>query len=124
MPWFFYLYPLLWVVIPALLFRSWLLWLRQKNQPSTRSFSFSWIGLVLASLSSLTAIGGFVFSAVVGPAYYDPVLMKIFFTGLLISLAALLAGLCGLQGKDSIRWHSVALGSSTVLFWFFSMSFE
>ncbi len=124
MPLFFYLYPMLWVVIPALLFRSWILWLRQKKSQSTRWFSFSLIGLVLASLSALTAIGAIVFSAVVGPAHYDPVLMNIFLTGLLISLAALAAGLCGLQGKDSMRWHSVILGISSVLFWFFSMSFE
>jgi hypothetical protein len=62
--------------------------------------------------------------AIHGFAYYDPVLLRIFRWGILLSLAGFLLGLAGVMKANALRWQALVAGFAMMVFWFVSASSE
>jgi hypothetical protein len=81
----------------------------------------AFVGFVFASMSFLLAAGSMIAAAWKGGfRYYDPVLLRIFRWGLLLSLAGILFGIGGAWRRSALRWHAPTLATGMFFFWFFS----
>jgi len=79
------------------------------------------IGFTLATLSGVLAISSVVYAhAIGGFPFYDPLLMKIYGLGAVLSLAGILFSLSGIWRPSVLRWHAPVCSVGTLLFWFFS----
>ena len=74
-------------------------------------FVFGTASAALATLSTLYAlmIGGF--------PYYDPLLLRIYGIGMLLSCVGILFALTGLWRRSNLRWHGIVLPTSMLLLW-------
>jgi hypothetical protein len=52
-----------------------------------------------------------------GFPFYDPLLLRIYRWGLLLSLAGLVFGAVGLRWSGPVRWYAPAAAVGTLLFW-------
>ncbi len=78
----------------------------------------SLIGFVLATASELLAISMVTYAYISGGfGYYDPILMKIYAWGTLLSFAGLAAAVIGIWRPSSLRWHALACTAGTLLYW-------
>jgi len=120
---FFLLFALAYLVAPVTLVWGWMMWF---NQPKLRTVTsiLALCGFVLASVSALLAVLTIALALVIGFKYYDPVLMRIFGIGALLSLAASVFGFGGIWKASSLRWHSPVAGLATLAFWVVSMAGE
>ena len=75
-------------------------------------------GFVLATASALLAFGAVSYAQFHHFPYYDPLLMKIFGTGFLLSFGGLLLGMVGIWRSSSLRWHAPIAAIATAAFWF------
>ena len=112
---------LLWVagyvLSPVMLVWGWARWFRQPKLKTLPAI-LSLLGFILASASALLAASAVAFSLMRGGfPYYDPVLMKIFGVGGLLSLSGLLFGVGGVWRASSLRWHSPLSAVATLAFW-------
>jgi len=105
------------VDVPVMLVWGWRRWSRrprQKNPFATISF----ISFSIGTASTLLLIVTILWSLLRGGfPYYDPVLMRIFAVGLLLSLLALLISLGGLWKANPLRWHAPALCLGMLFIW-------
>jgi len=103
---------------PILMVWGWLDWAIKPAAPGGLKF-LSLIGFAFGSASVLLAVGSLTYSHSIGGfAYYDPLLMKIYKTGFLLSLSGLILGLSGVWRKHLLRWRAIGLSVSTMLMWF------
>ena len=82
------------VVTPVALIWAWTSWTRQPKQRTVPS-TLSLIGFVFATASGVVAVSSVAYAQVHHFPYYDPVLLKIFRWGMLLSLAGILFGMGG-----------------------------
>jgi hypothetical protein len=105
------------VEVPVMLVWGWRRWARrprQKNPFATISFiSFS-IGTASALLLVVTILWSLIRG---GFTWYDPVLLRIFAVGLLLSILGFLIALGGVWKANPLRWHAPALALGMVLIW-------
>ena len=105
------------VDVPVMLVWGWRRWSRrprQKNPFATISF----IAFSIGSVSSLLLIVTVLWSLIRGGfAWYDPVLLRIFAIGLLLSILALVISLGGVWKANPLRWHAPALSLGMLLIW-------
>jgi hypothetical protein len=74
-------------------------------------------GFLLATASALLAFGSVSYAHFHYFRFYDPVLLKIFRTGLLLSFGAVLLSLTGVWRPSSLRWHAPISAFATTAFW-------
>jgi hypothetical protein len=68
---------------------------------------------VLATASAALAVSSILFAQFHHFPYYDPLLLRIFRTGTLLSLAGIAFGIGGAWRPTSLRWHAPASGIAT-----------
>jgi hypothetical protein len=79
----------------------------------------SFAGFTLSTASALLAVASAIYGHFIGGfPYYDPRLLKIYFWGLIVSLAALLLGLTGVWRPSALRWHALICAFGTLVYWF------
>ena len=101
-------------------------WQRFVSVPRQRSLSanLSLAGFLLASASGLLAFASVLYAHVHTFRYYDPVLMRIYRTGFLLSLGGIVVGISGMWKPSSLRWHAPACGLTTAVFWLMAVTAE
>lgn len=87
---------------PTILIWGWARWLRQPK-PRTVLAILSMIGFVLATASAVLAVSSIIFAQFHHFPYYDPLLLRIFRTGTLLSLAGIAFGVSGAWRATSLR---------------------
>lgn len=104
--------------LPAVVIWGWMRFLRR---PRVRGVApaLSITGLGLATASTVLAIGSVLYAhAIGGFPFYDPLLLKIYRWGGLLSISALLFAIAGVWHPHPTRWHSLAASLVILLFWF------
>ena len=104
------------IVAPSTLIWGWAIWTLRPKSRSLFAIA-SLLGFVLASASGAVAISTIASAQVHHFPYYDPLLLRIFRIGALLSLAAILFGVAGMTRSNSLRWYSPLAGLSTLAFW-------
>lgn len=84
----------------------------------------TFVGFVLATASASLGAVSVAYAQVHAFRSYDPLLMKIFRTGLLLSCGALLLGLMGIWRPSSLRWHTPTSAVATAAFWLMAAALE
>ena len=111
-----------WFDIPILIILVWG-WTRwaSHRQPRGRQSILALMGFTLASASGLLAISSMLYAYVVGGfRYYDPLLLRIFVCGGLLSAAGTVFAIAGARESSALRWHAVGFSAGMLLFWFMS----
>jgi len=93
------------------------------RQPSL-SANLSLTGFLLATASGLLAFGSILYAHVHTFRFYDPVLMRIFGTGFLLSLGGIVIGIGGTWKSNPLRWHAPICGLTTLAFWLMAATGE
>lgn len=110
------------LAIPLLLLWGWLR-LSQDQTPRSRSATFSLLGFSLATASAAVAIGTHLYARFVSSfALHDPMLMKIYLGGCLLSLAGIVFGVAGSGAPGAVRWLAPVCAFGTFVFWLLAMS--
>ena len=108
---------------PVVLVWGWLRWVRLpklRTAPSALSFG----GFVLTTASALLAVGTIAYARVHHFPYYDPLLLRIFRWGALLSLGGIVLGIGGVWRPNSLRWHAPASAVCMLTFWIMVASME
>ena len=108
---------------PTILIWGWARWLGQPK-PRTIPAILSIISFVLATASAVLAVSSVIFAQFHHFPYYDPLLLRIFRTGVLLSLAGIALGVGGAWRTTSLRWHAPVSGIATLAFWVTVASLE
>jgi hypothetical protein len=110
------------LTLPAIIIWGWMRWARAKSRhPEDLCSILSLISFVLSSASASLAASGILYAWFVHPfPFYDPVLMKIYAVGGLLSAASVLFAAGGVWKANPLRWHAAASGIGMLLFWFAS----
>src|SRR6266404_5687889 len=109
-------------VLPVLLIWGWIRW-AISSQPRTVPAIMAFVSFLLTTLSVLLALETAFYARVVRSfPYYDPVLMKIYAYGMLLSLAAFMIALGGLWRPSSVRWHAPLCAVGMLTFWVMAAS--
>lgn len=93
---------------------------KERRETSARARTLSWLGFGCAVVSGLFAILGIQYARAIGGfPLYDPRLLRIYATGILLSIIALTFGSMG-ASRGSPRWLGLLAPVSSVLmllFW-------
>jgi len=107
----------MYIVMPVVIVWGWLRW-KKGTQPRNVFSTLSLIGFTFATASSLLAVFSIACAIAFGFRHYDPTLLKIFRSGLLLSLVGFLFAVCGVWRASPLRWHAPAGAAGMFLFWF------
>jgi hypothetical protein len=110
-------------VTPVTLIWGWTRWARQ---PKRKTFpeTLSLIGFIFGTASAVLAIASIAYAQLHHFAFYDPLLLRIFRWGGLLSLGGILFGLSGVGRPGPLRWHAPACGLGMLAFWLLSAEGE
>jgi hypothetical protein len=111
------------LVSPVMLIWGWVRWVKLPR-PSTIASVLSLIGFVLANASALLAVLTTGYAQIHHFPYYDPLLLRIFRSGLLLSVCGIVFGIGGVWRPSPLRWHSPVSGLGMVAFWIMAASGE
>jgi len=96
---------------------GWVRWARRKK-PMTLTSVLSLSGFLLATTSELIAIAMVIYARITGGfGFYDPTLMRIYATGMLLSGLGLILAIAGAWKANSLRWHALACTIGTLVYW-------
>jgi len=110
----------MYLALPVITIWGWIRW-SDRRQRSSASSILSVVGFTFATLSGALAIFSLVYAhAIGGFPFYDPLLMKMYGVGFLLSSAGILFSLGGVWRPNALRWHAPACSLGMLLFWFFS----
>lgn len=104
------------IVSPPMLIWGWARWLGRPN-PRTVPSILSFVGFIFATAATVLAVSTLAYAQVHHFAFYDPLLLRIFRWGLLLSLVGVLFGIGGVWRKSSLRWHAPVCALGTLAFW-------
>jgi hypothetical protein len=108
---------------PIVLVWGWTRWaLVPKLHTATSTLSL--IGLILATASALLAVATMAYAQIHRFPYYDPLLLRIFRWGGLLSLGGIVFGIGGVWRPNSLRWHAPASAVCMLTFWIMVASME
>ncbi|NDQ57057.1 MAG: hypothetical protein GZ088_08290 [Acidipila sp.] len=108
----------IYIALPTAIISGWVRWLKRR-QPRTPFSVSSVIGLALATASGLLATASVLYAhAIGGFTFYDPLLLRIYRWGALLSLSGTVFALIGMWRPGPLRWHAPACAAGTLLFWF------
>jgi hypothetical protein len=113
---FWSLVILAYVVGPVALFWGWVRWVGRATLWTLTSV-LSLIGFLLATASAILAIVSVAYARVHFFRYYDPVLMRIFRSGALLSTVGFAFAIGGVWRKNVLRWFAVASVVGMFAFW-------
>lgn len=101
-------------------------WFRFFQQPVLRTAPsiLSLIGFVLATASGLLALSTIAWAQFHHFLYQDPLLLRIFQLGAILSVGGVLFGVTGLSRRSSLRWHAPASALLMLAFWTVAVSGE
>jgi hypothetical protein len=107
-----------WIVTPIVLIWGWVRWMKNPKSKAVSSI-FSLLGFLLATSSALLAISSVTYAHTLhnGFPFYDPLLMRIYRWGALLSTAGFCLGIGGVWRKNSLRWLSPISAFGTLVFW-------
>jgi hypothetical protein len=111
------------VVAPVSLAWGWARWAVQPKLRTVASI-LSLTGFVLATASAMLAVATTAYAQVHRFPYYDPLLLRIFGWGTLLSLVGTFFAICGLWRKSSLRWHAPVSALATLAFWIMAAAGE
>jgi hypothetical protein len=108
---------------PIMLIWGWARWL---TQPKLRTIPaiLSLISFALATAAALLAVSTIAIAQFHHFPYYDPLLLRIFRWGTLLSLGGMVVGVSGVWGRSSLRWHAPVSAAAILTFWILAASFE
>lgn len=104
------------LMTPVVLVWGWARWIRlprQRTIPAILSFT----GFIFGTASAILAIGSVGYAQVHHFPYYDPLLLRIFRWGGLLSLAGIIFGIGGVWRSGSLRWHAPLCCIGMLSFW-------
>ena len=108
------------VGLPALMIWGWARWF-SRTQPRTLPSILSLIGFTFATASGLLGVSSVLYAHVRGGfPYYDPLLMRIYGWGGMLSLSGIVFGIGGVWRPGPVRWLAPVCSVGTLLFWFAS----
>lgn len=114
----------LYLVLPAAMIWGWTRWVRP-TRPRTPFSILSFAGFVLATASGLLAISAILYARANGGfPFYSPPLLRIYRWGATLSVIASALGAIGVWRPSPLRWHALACGVGTLLFWLVSAAGE
>jgi hypothetical protein len=89
------------------------------RQPKLQTLTaiLSLISFVLATASALLGVLSIMYGVIHGFPYYDPLLLRIFRVGALLSLGGIGFGVCGVWRPGPLRWHAPTSATATLAFW-------
>ena len=105
------------LVSPFSLFCGWVRFARREWPHREVLPLLTLVSFVLATASAVLAVGAAIYARFHYFPYYDPLLMKIFGIGLLLSLGGLLLALIGIWRPSSLRWYAPVSAITTAVFW-------
>ena len=103
-------------VAPAMLVWGWARWGKHPKLRTVPSI-LSLVGFILATASAALAASSLVYAYFDQFPEYDPVLYRMFGSGVWISFAAILLGVSGAWRQNSLRWHAPVCALGTLAFW-------
>jgi hypothetical protein len=110
------------LVIPALLLWGWIRWIRTEI-PHTLASTLSLIGFSFATSSAVLAIFAHLYARFIRSfPFYDPVLLKIYACGCLLSSLGIAFAVGGTARRGPLRWLAPACAFGTLIFWLLAMS--
>jgi len=108
----------IYIALPAAMIWGWVRWSRH-TQPRTWPSILSLVGFALATASGLLAASSVLYAhAIGGFPFYDPLLLRIYRWGALLSLSGTVFALIGVWRPGPLRWHAATCAVGTLLFWF------
>ena len=102
-------------------------WIRWARLPKLRTATaiMSLVGFIFAATSALLAVSTMAYARLIhGFPFYDPLLMKIYGWGFLLSLGGIILGTGGAWRPTSLRWHTPISGACMLAFWIMMASGE
>ncbi len=106
------------LALPVIIAWGWIRWAK-RSQPRNLSAILSLVGFLLGTASALLGIFTFLYSlAIHSFPHYDPLLLRIYAVGTLLSLSGIVSGIAGLWTPSAVRWHAPICSVGTLLFWF------
>jgi hypothetical protein len=72
---------------------------------------------MFGTASAILAVGSVGYAQVHHFPYYDPLLLRVFRWGGLLSLAGVIFGIGGVWRSGSLRWHAPLCGIGMLSFW-------
>jgi tellurite resistance protein TehA-like permease len=107
----------IWIVLPAVMVWGWVRWAKRTKQRTLFSI-LSLIGFAFATISALLAISSVLYAHVIGGfPFYDPLLLRIYRWGFLLSLSGIAFGISGIWRSSPLRWHAPACAGGKLVFW-------
>jgi hypothetical protein len=112
--------------VPALLLCGWIRWSKQKNSyPRSRSSTLSLLGFSLATASAALGLATHLYARFVHSfPFSDPMLMKIYAVGCLLSIVGIALGVAGTGRPNAVRWFAPVCAFGTLLFWLLALGSE
>lgn len=117
------LLALAYLVTPAALIVGWIRWSRRTN-PRMPVITSSFISFALASSSAALAAITLLIAHFHHFRFYDPVLMRIYGSGAVVSCLSALLSLAGIWRPNSLRWYAPVCAVGTLAFWIMAAAGE
>jgi hypothetical protein len=114
---------LAYLVSPVMLICGWAKWVRQPKL-WTAPATLSLIGQVLATASALLAIAAVAYAQIHHFPHQDPMLIKFYRLGILLSRGGALFGVAGIWRTSAMRWFAPLAALSTLGFWMLAATSE
>ena len=111
------------LLAPVMLVWGWIRYLRRIDKPE-HPFFLAFIGFLLSTASAFLAIAAVAYAIMHGFAYYDPLLLRVFRWGGLLSLGGLVLGSTGIARPNPLRWQAPLAGIGMLAFWIISAAGE
>jgi hypothetical protein len=112
------------IALPAVMIWGWVRWAKREKQWTLFSI-LSLIGFALATASALLAISTSLYALKIGGfSYSDPLLMRIYSWGALLSATGIILAMVGVWKQSSLRWHALISAAGTLMFWLASATGE
>lgn len=106
----------IYVALPALIIWGWVRWSKH-TQPRTLLSILSLIGFTLATASGLLGVSSVLYAhAIGGFPFYDPLLLRIYAWGGMLSLSGIVFGIGGVWRPGPVRWLAPVCSLGTMLF--------
>jgi hypothetical protein len=107
---------LAYLVSPVLLICGWAQWIRYPKLRTVPAI-LSLVGIVLATMSALLAIAAVAYAQIHRFPHSDPMLSRMYRTGLTLSRCGIVFGIGVIWRPNSLRWYAPTSAAATLAFW-------